>query len=150
MVRTHTRPLKDRKTQRSRAEVGLVAAKITYHVAILLFGEVILALEHRVTIRHPLNRPILLNRRFNYSKVAEIENLSVEGAFVRMNPADLTPDMSVDMVIALRAEKGDEMHRLPAQVVRVTHEGVGLKFLQYGDRTYTALINFLCLRPSAN
>ena len=69
----------------------------------------------------------------------------MDGAFVRMDANGLTPAAQVDLLIALRAGEYDEMHRLPARVVRVAPQGVGLQFRDYDDKTYTALINLLCL-----
>ena len=106
--------------------------------------------EHRASTRRPISQRIMLNRQHDQAKLAEVRNLSIEGAFVHMNPIDFTPQTSVDMVIALRAGASDEMHRVPAQVVRVTRDGVALRFLQYSDRTYTALVNLLCLIPQPN
>lgn len=80
-----------------------------------------------------------------HSRLGETRDLSINGAFVRMDANGLTPAASVDMLIALRAGEFDEMHRLPARVVRVSPQGIGLQFHDYSDKTYTALINLLCL-----
>lgn len=79
------------------------------------------------------------------SRLGETCDISVDGAFVRMDANGLTPAATIEMLIALRAGEFDEMHRLPARVVRVSPDGVGLQFAGYGDKTYTALINLLCL-----
>lgn len=105
-----------------------------------------MALEHRVSDRKAVRQRILIHRAGGaYSRLGETNDLSMDGAFVRMDAKDIPPEAAVDLLIALRAGEFDEMHRLPAQVVRVSPNGIGLQFGGYGDRTYTALINLLCL-----
>lgn len=105
-----------------------------------------LAVEHRLSDRKPIRQRILVHRGAGaHSRLGETHDLSMDGAFVRMDAKDLTPAASIDMLIALRAGEFDEMHRLPARIVRVSPNGVGLQFAGYGDKTYTALINLLCL-----
>lgn len=102
--------------------------------------------EHRVSDRKAVRQRILIHRAGGaYSRLGETNDLSMDGAFIQMDAKDMAPDAAVDVLIALRAGEFDEMHRLPAQVVRVEANGIGLQFGGYGDRTYTALINFLCL-----
>lgn len=105
-----------------------------------------MALEHRLSDRKPVRQRILIHREAGaHSRLGETCDLSMDGAFVRMDAQGLAPAAPVDMLIALRAGEFDEMHRLPARVVRVSPQGVGLQFGGYGNKTYTALINLLCL-----
>lgn len=104
-----------------------------------------MAVEHRLSDRKPIRQRILVHRGGAHSRLGETRDLSMNGAFIRMDTNDLPPAASIDMLIALRAGEFDEMHRLPARVVRVSSQGVGLQFAGYGDKTYTALINLLCL-----
>ena len=105
-----------------------------------------MAVEHRLSDRKPVRQRILVHRGAgSHSRLGETCDLSMDGAFVHMDAHGLSPAASVDMLIALRAGEFDEMHRLPARVVRVSPQGVGLQFRGYGDNTYTALINLLCL-----
>lgn len=105
-----------------------------------------MAVEHRLSDRKPIRQRILVHREAgSHSRLGETCDLSMDGAFVRMDAKGLLPAASVDMLIALRAGEFDEMHRLPARVVRVSSQGVGLQFRGYGNKTYTALINLLCL-----
>lgn len=108
--------------------------------------ESVLAVEHRLSDRKPIRQRILVHRGAGaQSRLGETCDLSMDGAFVHMDANGLAPPASVDMLIALRAGEFDEMHRLPARVVRISPQGVGLQFGGYGDKTYTALINLLCL-----
>lgn len=105
-----------------------------------------MACEHRISDRKAVRQRILIHRAGGaYSRLGETNDLSMDGAFIKMDAKDIAPTATVDVLIALRAGEFDEMHRLPAQVVRVEPNGIGLQFGGYGDRTYTALINLLCL-----
>lgn len=105
-----------------------------------------MAVEHRLSHRKPIRQRILVHRGAGaHSRLGETADLSMDGAFVRMDAHGLTPTAQVDMLIALRVGNYDEMHRLPARVVRVSPQGIGLQFRNYDDNTYTALINLLCL-----
>lgn len=104
-----------------------------------------MAVEHRLSDRKPVRQRILVHRDGVRSCLGETSDLSINGAFVRMEANGIAPAASVDMLIALRAGEFDEMHRLPARVVRVSPQGVGLQFHGYSNKTYTALINLLCL-----
>lgn len=104
-------------------------------------------LRQRGSIRKAASCSILVRSGTSYSLVRNIHDLSLDGAFVEMNSPDLLHggDM-VEVILSFddRAEQAE--HSIPAEVVRVQHEGVALRFGKYSDRTYTDLVNFLYAR----
>ena len=86
---------------------------------------------------------VLINYDLNYSKVARLRDLSTEGAFVEMPPAEVPQGAQVETVFRYRAEGKTWERRVPANVVRVDRDGIALKFGAYDDDTYTELINLM-------
>lgn len=100
-------------------------------------------MEFRASPRRPLMQYIVLNRAETYSRLCCTEDLSLGGAFVHLRSPNLLPDQRVEVLLVLRHAGRFGIHRVPANVVRVAHAGVGLKFDPYDDGTYTALVNLL-------
>ena len=48
-----------------------------------------------------------------------------------------------EAVLALKEHGEYGLNRLPAEVVRTDRNGVALRFRNYDDRAYTALVNLL-------
>lgn len=99
--------------------------------------------EHRHSIRKKIAINILINHDFAYSNRWKICDLSLTGARLDSGRVGLSPGTPVEVVLTLREHDKYDMHRVPADVVRTDRDGVALRFRQYDDWTYTALVNLL-------
>lgn len=99
--------------------------------------------EQRVSIRIKIPLNILINRDLTYSEPRKIRDLSLNGALVEIGQGDLVPGTPIEAVIALKDHDEFDSHRLPAEVVRADHNGVAVRFRDYDNWAYTALVNLL-------
>lgn len=99
--------------------------------------------EQRTSIRKKIPLNILINYDLTYSKRWKIRDLSLGGALVEMNQNDLVPGAPIEAVLALKEHHEYDLYRLPAEVIRVEKNRVALRFRNYDDRAYTALVNLL-------
>lgn len=99
--------------------------------------------EQRTSIRKQISLNIVINYALTYSKRWKLRDLSLGGAMVEVRGGELLPGTPVEAVLTLKKHDGYGLHRLPAEVVRTDRNGVGLRFRDYDDQTYTALVNFL-------
>jgi hypothetical protein len=76
-------------------------------------------------------------------------DLSPTGAFVEMRRIDLPSDAAIELSLVLEYNGAYETHRLPADIVRVSSEGVAVHFRPQAPRTRAALCHFLQVRESA-
>ncbi len=70
----------------------------------------------------------------------EIHDLSLSGTFVEGRFADIVPGDSIDLAFTADTDTSEE-YRFSSTVVRITPEGVGLKFLSLDMDTYGALLD---------
>ena len=99
--------------------------------------------EQRTSIRKKISLNIVINHDLAYSKRWKVSDLSLGGARVEMRKDELLPGTSVEAVLALKEHGKYGWYRLPAEVVRTDRNGVALRFRNYDDKAYTALVNFL-------
>ncbi|HEX9627427.1 MAG TPA: PilZ domain-containing protein [Acidiferrobacterales bacterium] len=99
--------------------------------------------DKRYSIRKSVALDILINYDLSYPRLWKTRNLSTDGAFVICQRGDLPLAALVEAVLVLRYHDEYEPHRLPAQIVRHGHDGVGIKFGDYANRTFIALENLL-------
>ena len=95
-------------------------------------------------MRTELPLQVFIHYKSKRSAATKVRDLSTEGAFIEMAPKELPEGAHVETVLCYQLEDKPIEYRLPATVVRVTQEGVGLKFDSYDDETYTRLVNLLC------
>lgn len=62
---------------------------------------------------------------------------------VEMRRDELLPGTPVEAVLALKRHGEYGLHCLPAEVVCTDRNGVALRFRNYDDLAYTALVNLL-------
>jgi hypothetical protein len=101
------------------------------------------SLRERVSIRKPFPCHILVDFGTTYAIASNIRDISLSGAFVDLNATGAQEGDAVEVVIAFEYKDRQIEHRIPATIARVQHQGIGLKFDQYDDQTYTDLVNFL-------
>jgi hypothetical protein len=99
--------------------------------------------RRRVGIRKALPCSILVKTGSSYILARKIHDISLDGAYVEMDPAGLVVGQTVDIVIELSSDGNHAEHQISADISRVDEAGVGLRFSSYGDRAYTDLVNFL-------
>lgn len=99
--------------------------------------------EQRQSIRKKIALDIIINHDFSYSKHWKIRDLSLSGASLETERVGLSPGTPVEAVLRLREHDEYDQHRVPADVVRADRGGVALRFRDYDDRTYTALVKLL-------
>lgn len=101
------------------------------------------SLRERVSIRKSFPCHILVNFGTTYAIASNIRDVSLTGAFVSLDTAGVQEGDAVEVMIAFEYKGRQIEHRIPATIARVQHQGIGLKFDQYEDQTYTDLVNFL-------
>jgi len=79
----------------------------------------------------------------SYVIAKKIHDLSVDGVFVEIESAGMLEGDRAEVMIGFVYQGQQVEHLIPADVVRIQPEGVGLKFGRYSDKTYTDLVNFL-------
>ena len=99
--------------------------------------------EQRSSIRKKISLNIVINYDLVYSKRWKMRDLSLGGAMVEMKRDELLPGTPVEAVLALKEHGEYGLHRLPAEVVRADRNGVALRFRNYDNKAYTALVNLL-------
>jgi hypothetical protein len=99
--------------------------------------------EQRSSIRKKISLNIVINYDLAYSKRWKMRDLSLGGAMVEMKRDELLPGTLVEAVLALKEHGEYGLHRLPAEVVRADRNGVALRFRNYDNKAYTALVNLL-------
>jgi hypothetical protein len=73
----------------------------------------------------------------------KIRDLSLSGAFLEMDAADLEEGGMVEFVLRFAYKDRRVEHRLPAKVARITPDGVALEFKKYNNEVYTDLVNLI-------
>jgi len=96
-----------------------------------------------MSIRKRAALNVLINYDLGYSRIWKIHDLSLGGALLEADKADLPLGAPVEAVLELRGRRKHDAHRFPADVVRVDQNRVALKFRDYDSHAYTALVNFL-------
>ena len=100
-------------------------------------------IEHRTSIRKDIALDVLINYDLLYSRRWKVHDLSLNGALIQTDMTDLPPGVSVEAVLQLKEQGKYGLYRLPADVVRADRQGVALRFRQYDNRAYTALVDLL-------
>lgn len=101
------------------------------------------SLHQRGSIRKAPACDIFIKSGTSYVIAKKIHNLSVDGVFVEIDPIGMLEGDRAEVMISFSYRGHQIEHLIPADVVRVQPQGVGLKFGRYSDRTYTDLVNLL-------
>lgn len=97
----------------------------------------------RESIRRAIACTILVNFGTTYAIASNIFDISLTGAYVDLDAAGAQLTDEVEVVISFAYQGKQIEHKIPARIVRLQSEGVGLKFEDYDDQTYTDLVNLL-------
>src|SRR4030067_741882 len=99
--------------------------------------------KQRIGIRKAMPCSLLVKTGSSFVLARKIHDISLVGAYVEMDSANLAAGDIVDIVIDFDLGQRQVEHQMSAEITRVEAQGVGLKFTAYGDRTYTDLVNLL-------
>src|SRR5690554_764782 len=102
----------------------LIKAFITVH------GDVA-HMERRWGIRKSVDVEVVIDCQRRGLLRGRLGNVSVGGLFVRTEPSVLTRNTHVEVVLMLQHADGTRVYRMPALVVRLSPNGVGLMLDQY-------------------
>ncbi len=100
-------------------------------------------IELRSNPRKTIPIEVVLNYGQIHSEVVPIRDLTMGGVFVEMTAIELHEGALLELMLRYRYKDRHIEHRLPAQVVRVTPDGVALRFGDYDDDAYTDLVDLL-------
>ena len=106
-------------------------------------GGIDVAFKQRATERRAIALDIYITHKLEYSARWKTKNLSLHGALIDMAQDDLTPNATVEAILSLKSGAVEEQHHIAAHIVRVSRNGVALRFGGYGNQTYTALAHLL-------
>ncbi|MCG6974937.1 MAG: PilZ domain-containing protein [Acidiferrobacterales bacterium] len=85
-------------------------------------------------------RPIALNVALYYNRIGllpcKTRDMSTEGMFVQTRHVSLSEGITVDAVLTDQGSFPGHQLRLPAKIVRVNFDGVGLRFHNFDIDTY--------------
>lgn len=98
--------------------------------------------EQRQSIRKKVSLNVLINHNLAYSKRWKVCDLSLSGAMLKAQDP-ISAGASVEVVFTLRGDDRYDQHRVPADVVRADRQGMALRFRNYDDLAYTALVKLL-------
>jgi len=91
--------------------------------------------------------PVALDVALYYNSLMLLDcrtrDISLEGAYIDTGGQALPQNAAIDLALSLQIGEEIRHHRLPAEVMRVDNNGIGLMF-RYPDYTsFNALVNFL-------
>ncbi len=101
------------------------------------------SLRERESIRRAIPCTILVNFGTTYAIASNILDISLTGAYVDLDAAGAQLEDAVEVVISFAYQGKQIERRIPATIVRLQSQGIGLKFEAYDNQTYTDLVNLL-------
>ena len=84
--------------------------------------------DKRSGTRKTIALDICVNNQFLNPRRWRTRDISADSAFISMSQGEMLPGARVEVVLALADTPGAECIRLSAEVVRVTKDGVALRF----------------------
>lgn len=90
--------------------------------------------EKRSAVRRNVSLDILINCDFLDPRRWRTRDIGVDSIFVKMAPAAMMPGTWVEAVLLLECAGGAEPLCLPAEIIRVSGDGLVLKFYDEDSR----------------
>jgi hypothetical protein len=106
-------------------------------------------MERRWGLRKAIEVDVVIDNQPSSLLRGQIGNVSTGGLFVRTEPKSLQKNAQVELVLMLQQDSGTRVYRMPAMVVRLTHEGAGLMFDEYDVNAFRTLVVLLLARQKA-
>lgn len=101
------------------------------------------SLHQRGSIRKAPACDVFIKSGKSYVIAKKIHDLSVDGVFVEIETNGMLEGDRAEVMISFEYQGQQIEHLIPADVIRIQPQGVGLKFGRYSDKTYTDLVNLL-------
>ena len=105
-------------------------------------------MHRRWSKRTPLTLPVTVYRGRGAPLRVTARDLSIGGMFLQMDPDDLMPNDTVILAFTLRTEAEVSHCRLPASVMHVADDGVGVLFDSF-DRNVVEVLRAVLHAPSS-
>ncbi len=99
--------------------------------------------EKRSAVRKHVSFDILINRDFLDPRRWRIRDVGMNSLFVNMAPEEMRPGSWVEVVLLLDGAMETEQLGLPAEIIRVSGDGVVLKFRDDDGHAGQLLHDFL-------
>lgn len=106
----------------------------------------VLARSQRESPRRAPSCRALISNGSSYQIPQAIHDISLVGLFVELEHAAMVLGDMVEIVLEFDGASGAIDLQLSAEVVRIEHNGIGLRFSHYNNQTYTDLVNLLYAR----
>lgn len=109
------------------------------------------------------NKPLSVERRLDLRRVTDVKvfahdgvelrkcrlrDISINGAFIETKDFPLAKNADVELVLRIRREGRLTHCRLPAKVLRVTHEGAALGFADLDEMLAKIVFDIVNVDPS--
>jgi len=99
--------------------------------------------ERRISPRMPVSLDVVLNYRSS-AVVCTMRDVSLGGAFLEAQPAELPYNGAVEINMTVRSPHGQaKFLRVPAQIARITERGAGVTFGDLGQDAYFNLVDLV-------
>lgn len=99
--------------------------------------------EKRSAVRKNVSFDILINRDFLDPRRWCTRDLGMNSVFVKMAPEEMLPGAWVEVVLLFDGATDSERLCLPAEIIRVSSDGVVLKFRDYDSHVGQMLRDLL-------
>jgi len=99
--------------------------------------------NRRESPRVNLERDVMLSGGYMSPQFSQTRDISAEGAFVVLGENSLVFGTKVEMALSIQGEKGNSVYKIPARVMRVTEDGVGLRFEGLDVDAYSVVLGLL-------
>lgn len=101
-------------------------------------------MEHRCSERLPLVLPALIHRQEHPIVIGKTRNVGLEGMFIETDPAVLTSNMCLEVVLVHKTSAGARRLYLPVVIAHCAEDGAGLMFRSLSseaEQTLRTLLN---------
>ena len=96
-------------------------------------------MEHRWSVRKPVNVGVALRRQGSNFKRFKTRDLSMEGVFVESGPDSWPEDTFLELESPLYENSKQTWHRVPVVVVHRSQNGIGLMFCVFDHPLFKAI-----------
>lgn len=100
-------------------------------------------MEHRWSLRKPVDIEIILRRQGVPPKRYKAQNISLEGVFVESGDDTWPEDTFLELDLPLYGYQRDQYHRIPVVVVHRSRTGMGLMFCVFDQPLFRTVEHLL-------
>ena len=92
--------------------------------------------DRRVSPRREMNFEVLVFHRGTALALGHTRDIGLEGMYVQASCPEITRHCLVEVEFALPDDTERNRHRIPALVVRISKDGLGLMFIAFDRRVF--------------